>query len=191
MPSRSTRAVPSAPSGAVADLALVPVAALGLVEDDRVVGLDGLLDHPVRVVRVGAGDDPQAGGVREVGLVGLAVVLDRADAAAERDADDDRHRDVAERAGAQLGDLADDVVERRVDEAVELDLDDRAVAAQGHADRGAEDAGLGERGVDDPVLAEVLLQALGDPEDTAELADVLAHEDDLGVLLHRRRAGRS
>ena len=76
------------------------------------------------------------------------------------------------------------MVERRVDEAVELDLDDRAVAAQRHADRGAEDAGLGERGVDDAVLAEVLLQALGDPEDTAELADVLAHEDDLGVLLH-------
>ena len=45
-------------------------------------------------------DDPQAGGVREVGLVGLAVVLDRADAAAERDADDDRHarRSPSERA---------------------------------------------------------------------------------------------
>ena len=39
--------------------------------------------------------------------------------------------------------------------------------------------------VDDPVLAEVLLQAVGDPEDAAELADVLAHEEDLGVVLHR------
>ncbi len=52
-------------------------------------------------------------------------------------------------------------------------------------DGGAEDAGLGERGVDDPVLAEVLLQAVGDPEDAAELADVLAHDEHLGVVLHR------
>ena len=52
-------------------------------------------------------------------------------------------------------------------------------------DRGAEDAGLRERRVDDPVLAEVLLQAVGDPEDAAELADVLAHDQDLRVVLHR------
>jgi hypothetical protein len=39
--------------------------------------------------------------------------------------------------------------------------------------------------VDDPVLAEVLLEAVGDAEDAAELADVLTHDDDLGVLLHR------
>ena len=98
--------------------------------------------------------------------------------------------DVARRAGVHLGDLADDLVERRVDEAVELDLDDRPVAAQGQADRGADDAGLGQRGVDDPLLAEVLLQAVGDPEDAAELADVLAHEEDLGVVLHGRAQAR-
>jgi hypothetical protein len=45
--------------------------------------------------------------------------------------------------------------------------------------------GLGERRVDDPVLAEVLLQPVGDPEDATELADVLAHDEDLGVGLHR------
>ncbi|GMA87183.1 hypothetical protein GCM10025868_24330 [Angustibacter aerolatus] len=43
----------------------------------------------MRVDGVGAADDPQAGGVREVRLVRLAVVLDRADAATDRDADDD------------------------------------------------------------------------------------------------------
>src|SRR6185295_12082465 len=48
---------------------------------------------------------------------------------------------------------------------------------------GADDAGLGQRRVDDPVIAEVLLQTVGDPEDAAELADVLAHDDDLGVVL--------
>ena len=38
--------------------------------------------------------------------------------------------------------------------------------------------------VDDAVLAEVLLQAVGDAEDAAELADVLTHEQDLVVGLH-------
>ena len=87
-------------------------------------------------------------------------------------------------AGVDLGHLGDDLVVGGEDEPVELDLAHRPVAAHGQADGGAEDAGLGERGVDDAVLAEVLLQAVGDPEDPAELADVLAHEHDLGVVLH-------
>ena len=123
--------------------------------------------------------------MRELRLRALGVVLDRTDAAAERDPDDHRDLVVALGAVVHLGDLADDLVVRRVDEAVELDLDDRPVAAQRHADRGADDAGLRQRAVDDPVLAEVLLQAVGDPEDAAELADVLAHHQDLGVVLHR------
>ncbi len=122
--------------------------------------------------------------MREVRLRRLGVVLDRADAAAERDADHHRDPDLALRPVVHLGDLADDLVVRRVDEAVELDLADRPVAADREPDRGADDAGLGQRGVDDAVLAEVLLQAVGDPEDAAELADVLAHQDDLGVVLH-------
>ena len=57
-----------------------------------------------------------------------------------------------------LGHLADDLVEGRVDEPVELDLHHRAVAPQGQPHRAAHDAGLRQRGVDDAVLAE--LQAL-------------------------------
>ncbi len=187
MPSRTTCAENRSRDAAgcvEVDLTLLVVAALGLVEDHRVVALDGLLDHPVGVLGVGAEHHAQPEGVREVGLVGLAVVLDRADAATHGDADDDGHLDGATRARVQLGQLGDDLVERRVDEAVELDLDDGPVAAQRQADRGAHDPGLGERGVDDAVLAEVLLEVLGDAEDAAELADVLALEDDLGVVLH-------
>ena len=85
----------------------------------------------------------------------------------------------------QLRDLADDLVERGVDEAVELDLHDGPVAAEGEADRGAHDAGLGERRVDHALRAELVEQSVGDAEDTAELADVLPHDENLGVIGHR------
>src|SRR4051812_28883650 len=165
------------------DIGLVPVATLGLEEHDRVVAGDGLLDHPVGINRVGAGDDLQPGGVREVGLRRLAVVLDSADAAAVRDADRDRQLHVPGRPVVHLCDLADDLVERREDEAVELDLAHRTEAADRQADRRADDAGLCERSVDDAVLAEVFLQPVGDAEDAAEPADVLAHDEDLRVVL--------
>ena len=121
--------------------------------------------------------------MREVRLRRLGVVLDRADAAAERNPDDHRDRHPALRPVVHLRDLGDDLVVGGVDEAVELDLAHRAVAADREADRGADDAGLGERGVDHALFAEVLLQAVGDAEDAAELADVLTHDDDLVVGL--------
>jgi hypothetical protein len=143
---------------------------------------DGQPDHGEGVRGVGAGDYPQPGRVGEEDLGGLAVVLDRADAAAERDADHDRQLHVALRPVVHLGKLADDLVGGREDEAVELDLADRAVAAQREPDRGADDAGFGERGIHHPVLAEVLLQPVGDPEHAAEPADVLAHDHGFGVV---------
>ena len=82
---------------------------------------------------------------------------------------------------AQLGHLRHDLVEGRVDEPVELDLAHRPVAPNGQPDRRADDAGLGQRRVDHAAVAEVPLQTLGDAEHTAELPDVLAHEDDLGI----------
>src|SRR5690606_12330598 len=104
---------------------------------------------------------------------------------AERDPDDHRDPHPALAAEVEPGHLGHDLVVGRVDEAVELDLDHRPVAAHREADGGADDAGLRQRGVDDPGVAEVLLQAVGDPEDAAQRADVLAHDDDLVVVLHR------
>ena len=81
--------------------------------------------------------------------------------------------------------LRRDLVERREDESVELDLAHRPVAAHRETDRGADDARLRERRVEHAVRAELGLQALGDAEDAAERADVLAHEQHL-----RRRRQR-
>jgi hypothetical protein len=111
------------------------------------------------------------------------VVLDGADATAVRNTDGERHGDAALVAVAELRDLGDDLVEGGVDEAVELDLADGSVTAQGEPDGGADDTGLGERRIDDPAVAEVGLESLGDAEHAAELADVLPHEDDLGIVV--------
>ena len=76
--------------------------------------------------------------------------------------------------------VADDLVEGGVDETVELDLGDRPGPGDGHPNGGADDPRLVERGVDHPVLAEPLLEALGDPEDAAGEPDVLAEQHRLG-----------
>jgi hypothetical protein len=54
-------------------------------------------------------------------------------------------------------------------------------AGDGQADGRAHDAGLVEGCVDDAVLAVLGLQAVGDAEDAAVEADILAEEDDIGV----------
>jgi hypothetical protein len=81
----------------------------------------------------------------------------------------------------QLGNLGDDLIESREDKSIELDLTHWPIAAQRHADRGANDAGFGKGRIDHSMLTEVLLEALGDSKDSAELADVLASNDDLGI----------
>src|SRR6476660_9743396 len=109
------------------------------------------------------------------------MVLHRADAATERDPDHHRHRPGTLGPVGDLRDLRDDLVEAGKNEAVELDLGDRSIAAHSQTDCGADDPGFGERGVQYPVVTEILLQAIGDAEDATKLADVLAHHDDLRV----------
>ena len=91
---------------------------------------------------------------------------------------------------AHLGHVRGDLLERRVGEGVELHLDDRPEAAHGHADREADDAGLGQRRVEAALLAEVAGQPVGDAEDAAERADVLAEDEHALVGASSRRAGR-
>ena len=172
------------------DLLLGEVLPLGLQEDHRVGVVDRRAQQPVGVGVGRRGDHVEAGGVRVVRLGGVAVVLDAADAAAVGDADDHRQPHRAPGAVAHLGDVADDLLERRVGEGVELHLDHRAHSVHRHPDGHPDDAGLGQRGVEAAVLAEVLGQPVGDPEDAAERTDVLAEHDDPLVARSWRRAGR-
>ena len=106
------------------------------------------------------------------------------DAAADRDADRERHGQTAAGAGPHAGRVRADLVVRRSEEALELDLRHRTEAAHRQPDRGADDAALREGRVDHAVRAEPLLQSFGDAEDAAVEADVLAEQDDAVILLH-------
>src|SRR5690606_33281193 len=143
-----------------------------------------ILDHPVGGVRSRRAHHAQARCVREVRLRAQLVVVHGSDVSAVRDTDADGHLQASVVTVRQLRELGRDLVERREHEAVELDLDDGAEARHREADRRADDAGLGERRVEHAVLTEVALQVLGDAEDTAELADVLAHEQNAAVFFH-------
>src|SRR5260370_41101355 len=77
--------------------------------------------------------------------------------------------------GAAIADarqFADDLIEARIDIIRELNLGDGAQAVHAHADRGGDDAALGDGRVDDAMLAVLALQSLGGAEHAAEVADV-------------------
>src|SRR6202171_1923795 len=104
-------------------------------------------------------------------------MLDGADVAAEGDANRDRQRDAG--AVSILRDVAHDLLERRIDEAIELDLRYRPKTSERQADRDPDDRRLGQRRIEDALLAERLLQAVRDPKDPAQRAHVLAKDQDV------------
>ena len=71
-----------------------------------------------------------------------------------------------------------------MDEVGELDLRHRKEPSQRHADRDAHDAGLGERGVDDPIRAEFVQPAGADPEHPTTVGDILTQQDHAVVGCH-------
>ena len=110
-----------------------------LEEDDRIGIANGGEQQPVGLRRGRGDDDAQAGDVGEHRLRALGVVLRRVDPAAGRRAHDQRAGQPSSRAVAQPRGLVHELVDRRVDEAAELDLGDRAEALRGQPDRHARD----------------------------------------------------
>ena len=168
-----------------------------LEEDDRVVAADGRPQQPGGVLRVGRERNADPRAVREDALAGLAVVRrPAAQIAADRDADHHRAREGVVRAIAQHRHLVAHLHHRRPDVVEELDLDDRLDAAGRHAGAAADDCRFGERRVEDAIVAERALQAVGDLEHAAlarhagqrlgpaAVGDVLAEDDDARVAGH-------
>jgi hypothetical protein len=88
---------------------------------------------------------------------------------------------------AQLRDLVDDLVARRMDIVRELNLRYRAQPGRRGAEGDAGDRRLGNRRVDHALRAELREQALGHAEHAAPRADVLAEQKDALVLRQRLR----
>jgi hypothetical protein len=74
--------------------------------------------------------------------------------------------------------MADELLEGGVGEGVELHLDHGPQPVHGHADRGAQDARLRQRRVEQRSSPNSSASPLGDPEDAAQRADVLAEDMD-------------
>ncbi len=102
----------------------------------------------------------------------------------------DRRRELSSAAIPQPREFAHHLIERRIDVVGELDLGYRFQPIHAHADRRGDDAALGNRRVDHPVLAVLALQPVCAPKHAAEVPDVLAHENDPRIALehdvHRR-----
>ena len=167
------------------------VEALGLQEDDGIVVLDRGNQQALGVIRVGGHDRAQTADLGEHGLRTLAVGLPAVDAATARHADGERAGKVARRAVAQTRCFGDDLVAGRVEIIGKLDFDHRAQAVGAHADRGADNAALGDRGVKHARAAVFFLQALGAAEHAAEVAHILAVDDHVVVAFQHHIHGRT
>ena len=97
--------------------------------------------------RRGRAHHANAGDVAQHGLGALRMVFGRMDAAAVRRADHDRTAQAAAGPMAHARHVIDDLIERRIHEAHELDFRDGLQALRRHADRHAGDGRLGERRV--------------------------------------------
>ncbi len=154
------------------------VGRLVLEEDDRVRIADGRAQHAGDVLRRARHDHLQPGHVRVERLERLRVVERAMNTRAPRHPDDDRHMPLPIRAIPDARGLVDDLLERRCAEVRELHLGDRDESRDRRADRDADDVGLRERHVDDPIGPELLDEPVGHAEHPAAHADVLAEDDD-------------
>src|SRR5690606_12099810 len=131
-----------------------------LEEHHGVVVADGGLHERLRVGRVGGDDDLQARVVgedvfRSVGVGGADV-----GAAVGGAADDDRAGDLAAGHVADVGRVVHDLVVGDGEEGPEHEQHDGADAEHGGANAHADEAGLGDGGVDDAPAAILLEHAL-------------------------------
>src|SRR5438128_8243113 len=76
------------------------------------------------------------------------------------------------------------LIDRRIDETGELDLRDRPETLGGETYRQPGDDPFGKRRIEDAVGAKALQQSLGSAEHAAFGADILAEDENSGVLRH-------
>jgi hypothetical protein len=112
------------------------------------------------------------------------MLLDGANATAIRGAHHERAGVPSAGTASVAGGVTPQLMKSLVDEAQKLDLTHRLETVQGHADRRSDDTGLCQRGVDDAIGAELLVEALSDPEYPAVDPDIFAQNNYIRVAGH-------
>ena len=127
---------------------------LVLDEDDRVGVADGLDQHALGVVGRRGRHDLQAGHVRVQRVERLRVLRAGAEAGTGDGAHDHGDGALATVEVAHLGGLVEELVEGGADEVDVHDLRHRSQPGVGRTDRGTDEAGLGDGGVDDALTSD-------------------------------------
>ena len=130
--------------------------------------------------------DLQAGYVRIDGFGRFRVVLGGTDASSIGHPDHHRSRETVIGPIPNAGHVVDDLVVSRVGEAKELELRYGSHTRNGHAERGTNDPGLGDRCVENTILAVSIAETIRDPEHPTGAADVFAEENHTLVCVERR-----
>jgi hypothetical protein len=165
-------------------LAYCPVQTDRFQEHHRVRIADRREQQAVGARRRGGAHDADAGNMAEHRLGAFRMMLGGVDSAAVRCSNHHRTGQPAAGAIAHAREVIDDLIERRIKKAHELDFSDGLQAMRGHADGHARDGRFGERRVLHTILAEAFLQPCGGPEHAAVDADVLADHHDGIVMPH-------
>ena len=165
-------------------MALVAEHALALEEEHRIVVADRGLHQALRIGGARRDHDLHAGHVRVQALdapgVGRAELSARAVVAAEHD----RAAELSARHVEHLRGVVEDRVCSDERERPRHELDDRAQAHRGGADRHAGEARLRDRRVDDAALAELGQHALRHLVGAVVLGDFLAEQEHALVAAH-------
>src|ERR671915_1023566 len=112
------------------------------------------------------------------------------DAPAERNADHDGCWYFSACAPGVSGCVHDNLLEARINERIELNLDYRKKTVQRHADGRSDDPSLCKRRVDDSFLPELVEESCRDAKHASCLGDVFSHDDDPIVVIHSLEQGQ-
>ena len=167
-----------------------------LEKHHRIVATDGSPQKPGRVGGRGRKRDADAGAVGEDALAGLAVVRPALDITPDGDAHDHRAGEIVARPIAKHRHLVAQLHHRRPDVIEELYFHYRLQVADGHSDCPPDDGRLGERGIEDAVVAKQPLQAVRELEHPAlaehdlerfmpaRIRHVFSEHDNPGIARH-------
>ena len=128
---------------------------------------------------------PDAGNMGVPSLKAVRVLGCQLPPTAGRHADDHRHMELPARHVPDSGGIVHDLVERQQREIAGHDLHDREHPAHRGANAGTGKGAFGQRRVADAIGSKLLEQPLGDRVAAAIAPDVLAHQEDALIRLHR------